>query len=305
MSYPNPNQKNTAMREKMGKLFPNKNETFQEDNKSFLPNVNRIGADGVDHILLDANGADPVGRALSFNYRGYYDHPILGGFASLKSLWYYCRSRDRVDRLRDLVGRNLVVFAHKLPTTRMSNIQAVILDAIYMRVIKDQAAIVLIKKSELPFDLYSIENEYGMRRRLPESEWMIRGCEEIRKAIKEDRQPDLTSFMDTPDQDLHQFLVAEFIDPLANLAQSIVSEDDPEEALDGQAEPAVPALLASGENAAEEAAGAQEEQSASSQELIEEEQAMAEVIPSSPEAYLNMPAASLTHNGYKISHNKH
>lgn len=241
---------NTVMRDKLKKMIGNNGHNDRIRSAPTLPNVNKIGVEGVDHILLEVYSSDSVGKVLAVNSDGILRHKLLGNFRSLRGFWHYISTEERDDRLRELQGKALEKFSQQLTKTRVQNFNVMILDAIYQKVKSEKESIFLIKKSTLPFDHYKVAgNTAGLRQRMGYSFWLIDGCEEIRNAIKEDREPDFKKHMNTPNISLEEFIRGEFFDhavdtrvlaaPLA-AAATLVEEVAPQ-----SEDVQVPALLSS------------------------------------------------------------
>lgn len=205
---------NPAMREKLQQMFNRVPPALEQEDKLRTINVNRIGVDGQDHILLDFYGETEVGKLLAMNMRARFAHPILGDFTSFKGMWYFLNSYERDDRMRDLTGMALEHFNRTMTPVHVPNVAAIALSMLYKRIQNDKHALALISESSLPFDCYWT-NEAGLRRRHRWAYWLVPGAEEIRRAIKTKTAPDFSSFIEqlNPNETLDQYIAREFLDP--------------------------------------------------------------------------------------------
>lgn len=162
--------------------------------------------DGVDHINIGHAAKTEIGKALNHSSMITLNHSKFGKFSSIQSFWHYIQSEERDDRIRTLTGQMLMKFIKNLTTTRVVNFRAIILDANYQRIIQHDRFLNDLKESELPLDCYFV-NESGVRIRPPYFKWLNIGLEEIRLALKEDREPDFKRFMDRPDVDIYHFVL--------------------------------------------------------------------------------------------------
>lgn len=162
--------------------------------------------DGVDHINLQLNGLTELGRKLSIAYNCHLDHPVLGPFLSMEALWQYINSEQRDDRLRVLSGNQLRVFSKQLTKVRVVNFRAMIIDSYYQRIVSDAKVKEMLVNSDLALDCY-YTNSSGVRIRRVFFKWFLMGLEEIRSALKEDRQPNYSFFIDDASKGLYSDIV--------------------------------------------------------------------------------------------------
>ena len=175
--------------------------------KASLPlNASSWRDDGVDHLNISRYGATNLGRCLNLDHVRYWEHPVLGPFRSLNSLWFFLRSKHKVDAIRNLTGSELKTFVDKrcggFGGPFVANFRAVILDSAYQRLKESPDILEELKKSELPFDCYRTLAS-GIRIRFDHSTWLVAGYEEIRQAVKENREPCFRYAMDRPGEDLY------------------------------------------------------------------------------------------------------
>lgn len=229
MSQKNFVPRNNALKDQLSKLLPginrSKNHHHKKGGRFNQPMAAPTGRDGVDHINIFESATTDLGRCLSHSNQLRFNHKLYGGFSNIESFWYYIRSEEHDDRVRKLTGNKLKAFADEMTPRRVKNFMAIILDANWQRVLQYPELKEAIKENTLPFECYSyLKRQDGIRQRPPHAHWMIPLFEEISKAIKEDREPDLTKFLDDQKIGLYDdvFPKKETDDP--ELAGTIVDE---------------------------------------------------------------------------------
>lgn len=171
-----------------------------------LKSIFSIGEDGVNHINMSDEGQTELGRMLAHTSRLPFTHSHYGHFNTMNNFWYYIRSVERDDRLRSFYGKRLKTFL-KTNTThcRIPNFRVIIMDANWQRVQQHPLLATALKDSGLPLDCwYRYRRENGLRLRPNFAFWLIAGFEEIRKALKENREPDFDFLRDTKDTDVFE-----------------------------------------------------------------------------------------------------
>lgn len=163
-------------------------------------------ADGVDHINIWESAVTELGQVLSHNSQIEFTHHIFGKFSSMEAFWHYIQSEERDDRIRSMAGRSLKNFAKKLNTQRITNFRAIIMDSNWEKIKQHKLLLNAVKESELPFDCYFVDGKSGLRTRPAFFNWLNMGFEEIRKAIKENREPDFTFLLDRKDTEIYEFV---------------------------------------------------------------------------------------------------
>lgn len=157
--------------------------------------------DGIDHINISRNSSVRLGQLLNLDFTRHWEHRLFGPFRSLNSLWHFIRAKQKNDDIRGLTGYELKRFVDDEcggygPTAL--HFRAVIMHSAYERVKQSQDMVNEMIKSVLPFDCYMTQ-ESGLRRRFDHSLWFSGGYEEIRKALKEGREPNFAYLMDRRD----------------------------------------------------------------------------------------------------------
>lgn len=162
-------------------------KSFKElrNNVDPKPSPMSRGADGVDHINIGDQAKTHLGRLLSLTKVRGIQHPQLGNFSSIQSVWSFVRSVEQDDRTRTLHGKKLLNFSHRMGSRRVINFTAIIA-AIYVNVIENDAELKsLLIENDLPFDYYDTVNEVGLRVRKKFEHWLVPIITDISKALKE------------------------------------------------------------------------------------------------------------------------
>lgn len=221
--------RNTAFKDQLSKLLPSatrsKPHHHKKGGKFNQPMTAPTGKDGVDHINIFEGAVTDLGKCLSHSNQLRFQHKLYGGFSNIESFWYYIRTEEHDDRVRKLTGNKLKVFADEMTPRRVKNFMAIILDANWQRICQYPELKAAVKENTLPFECYSyLKRQDGIRQRPPHAHWMIPLFEEISLALKEDREPNLTKFLDDPKIGLYDdvFPKKETDDP--DLTGAIVEE---------------------------------------------------------------------------------
>lgn len=193
-----------SMSEQLRALLPGKNTKRPQNgnarNEHQKPMSAPKGKDGVNHINIYEDGSTDLGRCLAHSTPLKFQHRLFGNFSNIEAFWHYIRSDERDDRIRNMIGKALKDFSKMLHSRRVVNFVAIILDANWQKVNQYPELKEAIKQSDLPFECYSCyKRQDGVKIRPTFSYWLIPGFEEIRKALKENRQPDFTDFLDNPE----------------------------------------------------------------------------------------------------------
>lgn len=178
--------------------------------KNPAPSAANWVADGVDHINIWENGVTELGQILIHSSPVSFKHKIFGRFATMEAFWHYIQSVERDDRVRNMSGQTLKHFCRKMTQARVQNFRAIIVDSNYQRIKQHKVIQEAIGESSLPFDCYYL-NEFGIRERPSFSKWLVSGFEEIRKAIKENREPDLGYLLDVRGSEVYEFVIPEYL----------------------------------------------------------------------------------------------
>lgn len=171
-----------------------------------IPSPERLLGDGVDHINIWDSATTKIGQFLSHDKNNIVRHPLLGTFSNMYSLWYYVSSKERDDSIRTMRGKPLKLFASYLTSIIVPNFKAIIADTQWKRVKANKAIYEEIRKSTLPYECYYIPNANGIKVRPSFFKWLLAIHEEIRKAIKENREPNFDIFLDVKGSGIYDFI---------------------------------------------------------------------------------------------------
>lgn len=163
--------------------------------------------DGQDHINIWEQAQTELGKFLAHNSQNPFKHTLFGKFNNMEAFWHYIQSEERDDRIRVMSGRTLKNFSKKLTMTRITNFRAIIMDSNWQRIKQHKSAVHSLKNSTLPFDCYYINSESLIRVRPTFFKWLIKGFEEIRTAVKENRDPNFAFLLDKRDSDIYTFVL--------------------------------------------------------------------------------------------------
>lgn len=158
-----------------------------------LPSPNTLGFDGVDHVnIWSRRATSELGKALNIDNSQYpFIHSVFGRFATIQGFWYYIRSNMACDSFRTLTGKALSNRARNFPMARAINFRAMLINAMYQRIVQNQTLIDLVKKySHLPIDAYA-EDDMGLRVRPEFHTWLLGGMKEVIDAVVNGREPKL------------------------------------------------------------------------------------------------------------------
>lgn len=169
---------------------------------SVLPAVKNWEGDGVDHINTHHHADTELGKALSMYGDYEFNHNKYGRFRTIHGLVSWLANPNQPDEYRTMT-------AFKVQQIRQSKVQDqyipdfhhLIVDATWQKIKAYPELKKVLAESTLPFDYYYynfVQGENGkdrVRIRNNSSRWLIAGFEELRKAAREDREPDL-SFID-------------------------------------------------------------------------------------------------------------
>ena len=175
--------------------------------KNAFPNPQTLKGDGEDHINVWDAATTELGKILSHSYKFEFHHLIFGKFKTMESFWSYVRSKERDDQIRSLSGRPLKEFVdNKLTICQITNFKAIIMDTHWQRIRSSQPLMEEIRNSTLRFDCYYINAHSGLPTRPTMYKWICLGLEEIRKAIKENREPDFKFLLDVKNSGIYDFV---------------------------------------------------------------------------------------------------
>lgn len=192
------------------KIFNNK----KRSSKNNFPNPMLLEGDGIDHINIWYAAETELGKVLSHSYKLEFHHSIFGKFKNIETFWSYVKSKERDDQIRSLTGKPLKQFVHdRLTICQVPNFRAIIMDAHWQRIKSSQPLMEEIRESTLRFDCYYIHAESKIRTRPDMYKWICLGFEEIRKAIKENREPNFKFLLDNKNSGIYDFVHDHILKP--------------------------------------------------------------------------------------------
>lgn len=172
-----------------------------------------LGDDGEDHINFSEHGKTKLGRALCHTTGLPINHPIFGRFKTMLGFWNFILSPNKDDELRTLTGRPLHSLVNRLNRNSHSkdkndnyhvrNFRAIILNTYYLRVMASPEIKQLLAECDLELDSYYIQSDNGLRMRYRNFKWYIPMLNELRAAVKEEREPDYELFMSDPELSIY------------------------------------------------------------------------------------------------------
>lgn len=161
-----------------------------------LKNPQTWKKDGEDHINVWEEAATDLGRMLSHRYKLQFNHSHFGRFTTIEGFDAYIQSKEKDDRLRFLNGARLrMLISQGITRDPVQNFRAILVDTYYQRIKQSAEITKLFIESTLPFDLYYVVKQSGVRVRPARASWFIQGLEEVRRAMKEGVEPDLGFLM--------------------------------------------------------------------------------------------------------------
>jgi hypothetical protein len=192
------NNKNKDMSNKN----PNKRITHN------LPDPKTYKGDNVDHLLISYVSKTKIGKTLKRNSPTIFNHNILGTFRSIENFILYINTVDRTDNLRRIYGTHLYEAYTKCTKNKVNNLEYIVADAVWQMVNGTSNLLVALRKrlitSTLPFDIYTkhitltddgvVKHEFYKRPSYT-TQYLFT-IEEIRKALKENREPDFSILKD-------------------------------------------------------------------------------------------------------------
>lgn len=195
-------------------------------------------SDGVEHINICFTGKTELGRMLSLEFEQKFVHPILGPFKSLTNYWAYLKSESRNTSLRFMKPSTCLPALKRNNDMRDSveNFKALIVRGCYYKIMSTPKLKDMVMKSTLPFQMYFIKIEkettgatevkYEVKVPHKYSYWLIGGYEEVRRAIKNKCDLDISSFLSNPNVPLYQdFAMSVPESELPNIAGNIASTE--------------------------------------------------------------------------------
>jgi hypothetical protein len=199
------------MRDQLKEIRRATSSTPSAFNMSRFPaNPNMHKEEGVDHLNLYWSSQFELGKYLSLSEQGYFSTPVLGNFKSLMTVIQFLGAEKRDDKIRNLAGNPLRFYVKQhcggYNRARIPNGRAVIMHTAYLRLIQNKKMFALFKECDLAFDSYHVI-ESGLRVREDDAAWVCKGYEEIRRALKENREPDFRFLFDRGERSVYESVI--------------------------------------------------------------------------------------------------
>ena len=190
-----------TIREQLGKV--GRSSKSLHNKVPVMPALSRYKKDGEDHINIWEKAETPLGRFLAHGTNTPFHHPVFGMFNNVECFWHYIRSEERDDRIRTMSNVSGKKFSENFTSVKVPNFYAVIMDTNWVKLKEYPDKMLALKENELPLEMYYLYKNSGAAIRPMFAVWVLQGFEEIQRALKEDRNPDFTSLMNIPGQDLY------------------------------------------------------------------------------------------------------
>ena len=182
---------------------------FKELRKKFRASApfnhpNSFGKEGEDHINISIQSETRIGKIFDPAYLKVINYKHIGKFNSVMSLWYWIRSSNLDDNIRRLTGRNLKIYAETkgIFNKFVPNFKAIIGQATWIKVRSYPNILKEIKELDPNIKIisYNIVKSSGLRITTSYAPLIIDIAELIIKAVKEDKEPDFTPFVDNQEK---------------------------------------------------------------------------------------------------------
>lgn len=203
MTQPNQNPKKhsrrevTDMRQQLKNAFPNR-APENRPKALQLPSLEKWKEEGADHINIGRHSSTYLGKFLSPDFHSTFKHHIFDRFTSLLGFWTYVSMPERDDAVRTMDAQRLRRLRSNVTMRDVRHFKLIKADSMYRRV-KDRAEVArAMIESTAPFDMYYLTEGVGLRIRSKNAEFYIPIYEEIRKALKENREPNWSWLGETP-----------------------------------------------------------------------------------------------------------
>lgn len=112
--------------------------------------------DGVTHINVYSKGKTELGRFLSNFAYSPFEHPTFGRFTSVEGFWYWLKTGQKHDMLRDMFGTEAKTEGKKLQEVYVENFDQKIETAIRAKLIAHPLMLRNLISSELPLMHYYV-----------------------------------------------------------------------------------------------------------------------------------------------------
>lgn len=186
--------------------------------------------DGEDHINIASTSSTDLGRALSLRRTNRFLHPVLGSFAGINNIWFFLLAENPIDSIRMISDHAKLTEAVKRSGGErkfVENFRAMLIHSYWVMVLNSHNLMKLMANSDLPFDCYRRVTPQALPERFKFSSWLVEGLNEVRRAVKDRREPSLGGFVEKKYRDVDGLYiyrkVLEYI--TGNSAEDITSFD--------------------------------------------------------------------------------
>lgn len=137
---------------------------------------NRLGRNGVGHILLKTKAVDGCifGRTLSMKWEKPFDFPGLGEFLSVQNLAFWLKVEDHLDMYRNIAPHELhstfVQYGHR-NGKQTANRNAILLYAKFLQLKQDTLVRIPEALIDTPWVDYKILHPSGLRQAISFDDW--------------------------------------------------------------------------------------------------------------------------------------
>lgn len=176
-----------------------------------LPSLLRVGRDGEDHVNIYTYGETDLGVMLSIDSEIPFVHEDFGSFNTIEGLRLWLHSVDNDNAFRTLDGVSARRYSKNIRQSRyVPNLAFHVLTATWNKIKQNVRLFDKIKKNDLNFDCYYYSKPVGVRQadanrvltrmRPSYAPWFVEGMNIISDAIKNDKEPDLSYFIDNQEE---------------------------------------------------------------------------------------------------------
>lgn len=198
-------------------------------------------ADGISHINMFIEGKTDLGACLSLDFIAKFTHPEFGDFSSLTAFHYFITRPVIDDSIRHMQPRDIRAKVRHIraggeDTVNPVNYRALMLEAMYKRIMSLGGLKKMVEESTLSFELYLPRIGDQAARRQTTAHWIIPGMEIIREAIIRNQHPGLGDFIVDEDawdidpetlMNRPQYKAPAGRSPISQLAQLVMTDPTP------------------------------------------------------------------------------
>lgn len=201
--------------EELGRLktnYGNQNDRQAQRPRKYsvMPSLLRIGRDGENHVNIYAYGETDLGVMLSIDAVLPFVHEDFGSFNTIEGLRLWLHSVDNDNAFRTLDGVAARRYSKKIQQSRyVPNLAFHVLTATWNKIKQNTRLLEKIKNNILNYDCYYYTKPAGnksgdanslIRMRPSYAPWFIDGMKVISDAIKAEKEPDLSYFIDNKEE---------------------------------------------------------------------------------------------------------